>query len=188
MADRCGGDECRAIVTKDGEELLNRAMIDAPRQRVVEERMAATPTGWLPDYAGARVPRARWRCAAAAVRGEFLGGVATIEIAIEALKLAAVPHAGPCRRGSADLLMRALRRRVRACPKRCACTSSPGDRVARGRGPRSRWVVRRVRDLSHLIVFSLPRSQRCSDRESLLLSYIADQRDSREAPDMTLII
>ena len=45
VADRCGGDECRAIVTKDGAELLNRAMIDAPRQKVVEERMAAHLAG-----------------------------------------------------------------------------------------------------------------------------------------------
>ena len=89
VADRCGGDECRAIVTKDGEELLNRAMIDAPRQKVVEERMKAHPD-WI-GYLITQEPEYRElkeRCAAAAVRGEFPEGVATIEIAIEALKLA----------------------------------------------------------------------------------------------------
>ena len=89
IADRCGGDECRAIVTQDGKELLNRAMIDAPRQRVVEERTAAHPD-WI-GYLITQEPEYRElkeRCAAAAVAGEFPEGVATIEIAIEALKLA----------------------------------------------------------------------------------------------------
>lgn len=89
VADRCGGDECRAIVTKDGAEVFNKAMIDAPRQKVVEERMAAHPD-WI-GYLITQEPEYRElkeRCAAAAVRGEFPEGVATIEIAIEALKLA----------------------------------------------------------------------------------------------------
>ena len=89
VADRCGGDECRAIVTKDGAEVFNKAMIDAPRQAVVEERMAAHPD-WI-GYLITQEPEYRElkeRCAAAAVRGEFPEGVATIEIAIEALKLA----------------------------------------------------------------------------------------------------
>ena len=89
IADRCGGDECRAVVTHEGKELLNRAMIDAPRQQVVEERMAAHPD-WI-GYLITQEPEYRElkeRCAAAAVAGEFPEGVATIEIAIEALKLA----------------------------------------------------------------------------------------------------
>merc|ERR1719507_1405640 len=70
--DTSGGDESRAIVTKDGEELLNRAMIDAPRQKVVEERMKAHPD-WI-GYLITQEPEYRElkeRCAAAAVRGEF---------------------------------------------------------------------------------------------------------------------
>ena len=65
------------------------SMIDAPRQKVVEERMKAHPD-WI-GYLITQEPEYRElkeRCAAAAVRGEFPEGVATIEIAIEALKLA----------------------------------------------------------------------------------------------------
>ena len=60
-----------------------------PTNAVLEERMAAHPD-WI-GYLITQEPEYRElkeRCAAAAVRGEFPEGVATIEIAIEALKLA----------------------------------------------------------------------------------------------------
>ena len=70
------------IVTKDGEELLNRAMIDAPRQKVVEERMKAHPD-WI-GYLITQEPEYRElkeRCAAAAVRGERCYGFFAAEVA-----------------------------------------------------------------------------------------------------------
>ena len=64
-------------------------MVDDARKAKVAQRQAEHPD-WI-GYLITQEPEYRElkeRCAAAAVRGEFPEGVATIEIAIEALKLA----------------------------------------------------------------------------------------------------
>mmetsp|Transcript_33054 Transcript_33054/g.105500 ORF Transcript_33054/g.105500 Transcript_33054/m.105500 type:complete len:367 (+) Transcript_33054:111-1211(+) len=89
-ADRCAGDGCCAKVTdKTGKEIFSKELVDDASQERVKQRMAQHPD-WLsylitqePEYADLKA-----RCARAAIDGVFPPAVATIDIAIAALKLA----------------------------------------------------------------------------------------------------
>jgi len=90
VADRCGGDGCFATVSDaSGKVLLEREMVDAARAERVAARQAAHP-----DWIGYLVTQEdeykdlKQRCAKAALDGTYPEGVASIQVAIEALKLA----------------------------------------------------------------------------------------------------
>mmetsp|Transcript_4424 Transcript_4424/g.13076 ORF Transcript_4424/g.13076 Transcript_4424/m.13076 type:complete len:365 (+) Transcript_4424:86-1180(+) len=90
VADRCGGDGCSAAVAgADGGPLLARDMVDAPRAAAVAARQAEHPE-WIGYLVTQEVEyrELKERCAAAALVGAFPEGVASIQVAIEALKLA----------------------------------------------------------------------------------------------------
>lgn len=88
--DRCGGDGCSAtVVGLDGSVIKTAEMIDEKRAAAVAKRQVQHPD-WISylltqehEYQDLKE-----RCARAALDGTFPKGVATIEIAIEALKLA----------------------------------------------------------------------------------------------------
>jgi len=90
-ADRCSGDGCAAIVTDTakGQEVYNKEMVHGARVAATAQRIKAHPD-WFsylltqePEYA-----KLKGVCAKHAIAGTSPPGVATIEIAIEALKLA----------------------------------------------------------------------------------------------------
>eukprot|EP00629_Pelagomonadales_sp_RCC1024_P012041 CAMPEP_0119261510 /NCGR_PEP_ID=MMETSP1329-20130426/1552_1 /TAXON_ID=114041 /ORGANISM="Genus nov. species nov., Strain RCC1024" /LENGTH=386 /DNA_ID=CAMNT_0007261075 /DNA_START=116 /DNA_END=1276 /DNA_ORIENTATION=- len=90
VADRCGGDGCSAAVAgADGGPLLARDMVDAARAAAVAARQAEHPE-WIGYLVTQEVEyrELKERCAAAALVGAFPEGVASIQVAIEALKLA----------------------------------------------------------------------------------------------------
>ncbi|KAJ8610712.1 hypothetical protein CTAYLR_005682 [Chrysophaeum taylorii] len=89
-ADRCGGDGCSALVTApDGSLIIKTDMVDDARALEVQQRQAENP-----DWIGYLLTQEdeyrdlKERCARAAIDGAFPEGVATIQTAIEALKLA----------------------------------------------------------------------------------------------------
>jgi predicted dehydrogenase len=90
VVDRCGGDGCSAAVTAaDGSVLLEKEMVDEARAAAVAKRQEEHPD-WIGYLVTQEVEykELKERCAKAALAGEFPEGVASIEVAIEALKLA----------------------------------------------------------------------------------------------------
>ncbi|KAJ1461682.1 hypothetical protein M885DRAFT_581705 [Pelagophyceae sp. CCMP2097] len=90
VADRCGGDNCAAVVSDaDGGVVLQELMVDAAAASSVAARRAAHPT-WI-TYLLAQEPHyaaLKERCAEAFVAGKVPDGVATIQVAVDALELA----------------------------------------------------------------------------------------------------
>ena len=89
VADRCGGDGCFAEVTEGDKAIFSAEMVDDARKAKVAQRQAEHP-----DWIGYLITQEdeykdlKERCAKAALDGTFPEGVASIEVAIEALKLA----------------------------------------------------------------------------------------------------
>eukprot|EP00633_Aureoumbra_lagunensis_P000607 CAMPEP_0197286022 /NCGR_PEP_ID=MMETSP0890-20130614/1402_1 /TAXON_ID=44058 ORGANISM="Aureoumbra lagunensis, Strain CCMP1510" /NCGR_SAMPLE_ID=MMETSP0890 /ASSEMBLY_ACC=CAM_ASM_000533 /LENGTH=358 /DNA_ID=CAMNT_0042754001 /DNA_START=69 /DNA_END=1145 /DNA_ORIENTATION=+ len=90
IADRCAGDGSCAIVTDTtGKELYRRELVDDATKEVVQARLAEHPD-WF-SYLLTQEPEykeLKQRCAASAVNNKYPDAVATIDIAIHALKLA----------------------------------------------------------------------------------------------------
>ena len=90
-ADRCSGDGCCAIVTdtKSGAELYKAEMVEGARADAVAAEAKAHPDWFSYLYTqAAEYAKLKTVCAAHAINKSIPPGVATIEIAIEALKLA----------------------------------------------------------------------------------------------------
>lgn len=90
-ADRCGGDGCSATVSnkKTGDVLHSALMVDEAREEKVARRQAEHPE-WI-SYLLTQEDEyqdLKERCAKAAIQGAYPESVATIQTAIEALKLA----------------------------------------------------------------------------------------------------
>lgn len=89
QADRCGGTDSFATVTKDGEEIFRYYMPDEEDKALVEELTSKYPTAMPyfftqdPDYITVKE-----RVAKHTVDGEPAEGIATIEIAVETLRVA----------------------------------------------------------------------------------------------------
>jgi len=88
-ADRCGGTDSYATVTKDEEEVFRYYMPDEEDKKLVEELTAKYPTAMPyfftqdPDYITVKE-----RVAKHTVDGEPAEGIATIETAVETLRVA----------------------------------------------------------------------------------------------------
>lgn len=88
-ADRCGGTDSYATVTKDNEEIFRYYMPDEDDKKLVEELTAKYPTAMPyfftqdPDYITVKE-----RVAKHTVDGAPAEGIATIEIAVETLRVA----------------------------------------------------------------------------------------------------
>jgi hypothetical protein len=91
VADRCATNGCSAIVRelRSGSELYRADMCGGPRQVACAKRQAAHPD-WISYLLSQEVEYAQLKqtCAWHAVAGSVPPGVASIETAIEALKLA----------------------------------------------------------------------------------------------------
>merc|ERR1719460_2266621 len=90
-ADRCSGDGCCAKVTdlKSGKTLYEAEMVDSERAKTVAADAAAHPDWFSYLYTQAvEYQKLKGVCAEHALAGTTPPGVSTIEIAIEALKLA----------------------------------------------------------------------------------------------------
>ncbi|KAJ8609951.1 hypothetical protein CTAYLR_008080 [Chrysophaeum taylorii] len=89
-ADRCSGDGCRAVVAAaDGTLLYTRDLVDEAKAKQVQARMKEHPD-WLGYLITQEAEYAKLKelCAEHALKGTTPPNVATIEIGIEALKLA----------------------------------------------------------------------------------------------------
>jgi len=90
-ADRCSGDGCCAVVTdtSNGVVLYEAEMVEGERAKAVAADAAAHPDWFSYLYTQAvEYAKLKQVCAAHAIAGTTPPGVSTIEIAIEALKLA----------------------------------------------------------------------------------------------------
>lgn len=89
QADRCGGTDSYATVTKDGEEIFRYYMPDEEDKKKVAELTAKYPTAMPyfftqdPDYITVKD-----RVAKHTIDGLPAEGIATIEIAVETLRVA----------------------------------------------------------------------------------------------------
>eukprot|EP00633_Aureoumbra_lagunensis_P001371 CAMPEP_0197290962 /NCGR_PEP_ID=MMETSP0890-20130614/10354_1 /TAXON_ID=44058 ORGANISM="Aureoumbra lagunensis, Strain CCMP1510" /NCGR_SAMPLE_ID=MMETSP0890 /ASSEMBLY_ACC=CAM_ASM_000533 /LENGTH=401 /DNA_ID=CAMNT_0042763373 /DNA_START=40 /DNA_END=1245 /DNA_ORIENTATION=- len=87
--DRCSGDGCAAVVSQGSSELYSCELVDEQKAKIVQRRMAEHPD-WLSYLLTQELEYAQLkeRCSHAALLDEYPQAVATIDIAIEALKLA----------------------------------------------------------------------------------------------------